>query len=86
MASVNDGISKLDSGMAYSPVSDAAQIILQLGPGTEMAKIDIASAFHLIPVHPEDQYLLGMIKYILTDNCLSVCGLPLFFLMAMLML
>ena len=25
-----------------------------------MAKIDIASAFHLIPVHPDDCYLLGM--------------------------
>ena len=41
LASVNDGIT-LDSGMAYSSVADAAQIILQLGQGTEMAKIDIA--------------------------------------------
>ena len=60
LASVNDGISTLDSGMAYSSVSDAARMILQLGPGTEMAKIDIASAFRLIPVHPDDRYLLGM--------------------------
>ena len=60
LASVNDGISTLDSGVAYSSVSDAAQMILQLGPGTEMAKIDIASAFRLIPVHPDDRYLLGM--------------------------
>ena len=60
LASVNDGISTLDSGMAYSSFSDAARMILQLGPGTEMAKIDIASAFRLIPVHPDDRYLLGM--------------------------
>ncbi len=38
----------------------AARIILQLGQGTEMAKIDIASAFRLIPVHPDDRYPLGM--------------------------
>jgi len=60
LASVNDGISTLDSGMAYSSVADAARIILQLGQGTEMAKIDIASAFRLIPVHPDDRYPLGM--------------------------
>ena len=59
-ASVNDGISSADSGMAYSTVHDAARMVLQLGPGTEMAKIDIASAFRLIPVHPDDRYLLGM--------------------------
>ena len=37
-----------------------ARIILQLCQGTEMAKIDIASAFRLIPVHPDGRYLLGM--------------------------
>lgn len=37
-ASVNDSISKLDSGMAYSSIVDAARIILKLGQGTEMAK------------------------------------------------
>ena len=59
-ASVNDGISSVDSGMAYSSVTDAARLILQLGVGTEMAKMDIASAFRLIPVHPDDRHLLGM--------------------------
>lgn len=46
--------------MAYFSVHDVAQMVLQLGPGTEMAKIGIASAFRLIPVHPGDHYLLGM--------------------------
>ena len=46
--------------MAYSSVADAARLILQLGVGTEMAKMDIASAFRLIPVHPDDRHLLGM--------------------------
>ena len=56
LASDNDGISTL----AYSSVADVARIILQLCQGTEMAKIDIASAFRLIPVHPDDRYPLGM--------------------------
>ena len=30
------------------------------GKGTMLAKIDIQSAFHLLPVHPEDHYLLTM--------------------------
>ena len=59
-ASVNDGISTADAGMAYSSIHDAARMVLHLGTGTEMAKIDIASAFRLIPVHPDDRYLLGM--------------------------
>ena len=37
-ASVNDGISTVDSGMAYSSVADVARVVLQLGQGTEMAK------------------------------------------------
>ena len=28
--------------------------------GTEMAKMNIAGAFRLIPVHPDDRHLLGM--------------------------
>ena len=58
-ASVNDGISSADAGMAYSSIHDATRMVLHLGTGTEMAKIDIASAFRLIPVHPDDRYLLG---------------------------
>jgi len=32
----------------------------QLGKGTLLAKIDIKNAFHLLPVHPADRYMLGM--------------------------
>lgn len=59
-ASVNDGIRSGDSGMAYSSIHDAARMILHLGVGTQMVKIDIVSAFHLIPVHPDDRHLLSM--------------------------
>ena len=31
-----------------------------MGQGTQMAKTDVQSAFRIIPVHPTDQWLLGM--------------------------
>lgn len=44
--SVNDGISEDDTSITYSSVAEA--------------KIDIASAFQISPVHPDDRHLLGM--------------------------
>ena len=58
--SINDHISEADSSMEYSSVNDAARIITHLGRHTQMAKIDIASAFRIIPVHPQDCPLLAM--------------------------
>ena len=46
--------------MVYASIHDAAGMAIHLGTGSEMAKIDIASAFHFIPVHPNDHHLLGM--------------------------
>ena len=34
--------------------------ILELGPGTLLAKCDIKQAYRNVPVHPEDRFLLGM--------------------------
>ena len=58
--SVNDGIDPADASMAYSSIEDAARIILSLGRSALLAKIDISSAFRIIPVHPSDRHLLGM--------------------------
>ena len=33
---------------------------MSLGIGTKLAKFNIQSAYRLVPVHPEDCYLLGM--------------------------
>ena len=33
---------------------------MKLGKGTLLAKVDIKSAFRLLPVHPADRYPLGM--------------------------
>ncbi|KAL5477312.1 hypothetical protein EMCRGX_G024096 [Ephydatia muelleri] len=58
--SVNDGIDSELCSLSYVSVEDVASIILRLGRGTLMAKVDIKSAYRLLPVHPEDRLLLGM--------------------------
>ena len=71
-ASVNSGIIKQLCSMSYTTVDNATQKVISLGPGTHLAKIDINSAFRLIPVHPADRHLLAM-KWrdaIYIDTCL----------------
>ena len=46
--------------MLYITTDNAISKILVLGEGTLLAKIDIKSAFRLIPVHPSDSHLLAM--------------------------
>ena len=59
-ASVNDGIDSKLATLTYIRIQDVARQILQLGRGTLIAKIDIKSAYRIIPVHPDDRPLLGM--------------------------
>ena len=59
-ASVNDGIDSSLCSLAYISVKQVAETALQLGPGSLLAKIDIKSAYRLVPVHPLDRYMLGM--------------------------
>ena len=40
--------------------TDAATITTQVGKGALMAKVDIESAYQLVPVHPQDRPLLAM--------------------------
>ena len=58
--SVNEGIDKSLTGMVYSSVVDAAHVLLRLGKGALLAKVDMASAYRIIPVHPEDRMPLSM--------------------------
>ena len=44
----------------YVTVDDAVTAIQQKGSGAHLAKIDIQSAYHIIPVHPDDRWLVGM--------------------------
>ena len=44
----------------YNIVDNVVRQLLQLGPGALMAKLDIKSAYRIVPVHPQDWFLLGM--------------------------
>ena len=46
--------------MSYASVDDSVRCVMSLGKGALLAKFDIASAYRVIPVHPEDRRLLGM--------------------------
>ena len=59
-ASVNDAIDPLLCSLTYVSVDDIADLVVKLGPDTLMAKVDIESAYRLIPVHPEDRPLQAM--------------------------
>jgi len=59
--SVNDGISEAFTSLSYVSVETAAQAVLRMGKGTQLAKLDIRSAYRNIPVHPHDRWLLGMV-------------------------
>ena len=56
-ASVNDGIETELSSLSYITVDNVAHLACQLGTGALLAKIDIESAYRLIPVHPADRPL-----------------------------
>ena len=58
--SVNDGIDPTLCSLTYSTVDDVADLIATLGQGTLLAKVDIESAYRLIPVHPHDRPLLAV--------------------------
>ena len=58
--SVNDGIFKKEFPVVYSTVRDAINLIVQNGKGAFMSKVDIRKAYRIVPIHPDDRYLLGM--------------------------
>lgn len=58
--SVNDGIDQDLCSLTYSSVDQAAQCVVALGRGAQLAKLDLESAYRMIPIHPDDRHLLGM--------------------------
>lgn len=57
--SVNDFIDKQLSSVQYSTFDNAVDIIKKLGFRAQIAKMDIKSAFRLLPIYPGDFDLLG---------------------------
>ena len=58
--SVNDGIDPELCSLSYVSVDDVASSTAGLRRGALLAKIDIESAYRLVPVHPDNRYLLGI--------------------------
>ena len=59
-ANVNDGISEDWCSLQYASLDDALRLICHLGPGCQLVKMDLKNAYCIIPVHPDDQHLLGI--------------------------
>ena len=59
-SSVNDGIPLEHSRVCYATIGDAIKHIKVVGTGAYLAKMDIKSAFRILPINPVDYGLLGM--------------------------
>jgi hypothetical protein len=72
-ASVNDGISKEDFEIKYENVAHAAKWIRYYGHSCQLIKVDIKEAYRILPVHPLDQTLQGVIceEKLYFDRCLA---------------
>ena len=60
-SSVNDGIDPELCTLRYTSVDEAIRRVLQEGRATELAKLDLQSAYRMVPVDPVDRLLLGMV-------------------------
>ena len=58
--SVNDGIDPALLSLSYASIDHLSSLILSLGRGAMLVKADIKEAYQMIPIHPQDQQLLGV--------------------------
>ena len=59
-SNVSSGIRSDLCALRYISVELVARVAQSLGKGSLLAKLDIKSAYRLIPVHPQDRALLGI--------------------------
>ena len=57
---MNYGISSEAASLHYAGVDDAVQIMLSLEHNMLMSKIDLKSAYRILPIHADDHPLLGI--------------------------
>ena len=58
--SVNNGVDPEMCSLTDVRMDDVMETLLDLCPGVELAKLDVKSAYRIVPVHPEGRHLLGM--------------------------
>ena len=58
--SANEGISLELASMSYARVDDAVELIRHLGVGTQLVKLDLKSAYRIVPIHPQDHHILAI--------------------------
>ena len=75
-ASVNLGIFDSDASVSYEGLDFVIDKIIEAGRGCWLSKFDIQSAYRILPVHPDDRYLLGMRweRFYFVDLTLSFGG------------
>ena len=56
--SINDNLCIHLTHVAYSSVEDAVLAMYSLGLNTELAKIDVCSAYQIVPIHPSERVFL----------------------------
>ena len=59
-SSVNDGIDESLCSLTYVGIGDAVKGITERGQDTQLAKVDVKSAYQNVPTHPDDWWLMGM--------------------------
>lgn len=58
--SINDGIDPDLCSLTYLKLDEVVHAIGRKGKGALLAKMDLESAYRIIPVHPSDRHLIGM--------------------------
>ena len=61
MPNSNDGIEAELCSLRYTSVDEAVRRSMNMGRGTWLTKLDIEAAYRIVPVHPEDRLLLGVV-------------------------
>ena len=70
---VNDGIDPEWCSLSYTSVEQVATVAASYPLGALMAKIDVESAYRLVPVHPQDK-LLRLQSLLAKWGDRKVCG------------
>ena len=56
---MNDWVPKDPFSVQYMKLDDIIAAFMSFGRGTSPAKFDKESAYRIVPVHPDDRYLLA---------------------------